>query len=132
MPVNTTTGAAYALNVGAVGIVGSFLGLPLEAMILGTIAGAVAHGLNRAVTRPNGIATIITSTLLAGAFSPAISAWVALQLEIGDTPDAEMMLLKPLVPVLIGAAWPWILPMLNEGIKNLWAGWINKLGGRHE
>jgi hypothetical protein len=43
-----------------------------------------------------------------------------------------MMLLKPLVPVLIGAAWPWILPMLNEGIKNLWAGWINKLGGRHE
>lgn len=57
---------------------------------------------------------------------------VALQLEIGDTPDAEIMLLKPLVPVLIGAAWPWILPMLNEGIKNLWAGWINKLGGRHE
>ena len=132
MPVNTTTGAAYALNVGAVGIVGSFLGLPLEAMILGTIAGAVVHGLNRAVTRPNGIATIITSALLAGAFSPVISAWVALQLEIGDTPDAEIMLLKPLVPVLIGAAWPWILPMLNEGIKNLWAGWIDKLGGRHE
>ena len=65
MPVNTTTGAAYAMNVGAVGIVGSFLGLPLEAMILGTIAGAVVHGLNRAVTRPNGIATIITSALLA-------------------------------------------------------------------
>ena len=130
--INPTTGAAYAMNVGAVGIVGSFLGLPLEAMILGTIAGAVVHGLNRAVTRPNGIATIITSALLAGAFSPAISAWVALQLEIGDTPDAEIMLLKPLVPVLIGAAWPWILPMLNEGIKNLWAGWINKLGGRHE
>ncbi len=41
MPVNTTTGAAYAMNVGAVGIVGSFLGLPLEAMIFGTIAGAV-------------------------------------------------------------------------------------------
>ena len=25
-----------------------------------------------------------------------------------------------------------LLPMLNEGIKKLWAGWINKLGGRHE
>lgn len=129
MPVNTTTGAAYALNVGAVGIVGSFLGLPLEAMILGTIAGAVVHGLNREVTRPNGIATIITSALLAGAFSPAISAWVALQLEIGDTPDAEMLLLKPLIPVLIGAAWPWLLPMINEGVKKLWNGWIRKLGG---
>ena len=131
MPVETGAGA-YVVNMGAVGIVGSFLGLPLEAMILGTIAGAVVHGLNRAVTRHNGIATIITSALLAGAFSPAVSAWLSLQLEIGDTPDAEMILLKPLVPVLIGAAWPWILPMLNEGIKNLLAGWIDKLGGRNE
>ena len=131
MPVETGAGA-YVFNLGAVGIVGSFLGLPLEAMILGTIAGAVVHGLNRAVTRHNGIATIITSAILAGAFSPAVSAWLVLQLEIGDTRDAEMILLKPLVPVLIGAAWPWILPMLNEGIKNLLAGWINKLGGRNE
>ena len=132
MPVNTTTGAAYALNVGAVGIVGSFLGLPLEAMILGTIAGAVVHGLNRAVTRPNGIATIITSALLAGAFSPALVAWLALQFDLGE-PEAELLLLKPLVPVLVGAAWPWALPLLADGVKKLWQGWISRFGGgRHE
>ena len=128
MPVNTTTSAAYALNIGAVGIVGTFLGMPLEALILGAAAGAVAHGLNRSGTRANGIATVITSTLLAGAFSPAMVAWLALNFHLGE-PEAELLLLKPLVPVLVGAAWPWALPLLEDGAKKLWQGWIKRFGG---
>lgn len=107
------------------------MGLPLEAMILGTIAGAVVHGLNRCVTQPNGIATIITSAfgwciqpghIGMGGFATGNRRHARYRNNVG----------KPLVPVLIGAAWPWFLPMLNDGIQNLWAGWINKLGGRHE
>ena len=48
MPINTSTGAPLVINIGAVGIAGTVAGMPLEAMILGAIAGAVAHGLNRA------------------------------------------------------------------------------------
>ena len=128
MPVNTTTSAAYALNIGTVGIVGTFLGMPLEALILGAAAGAVAHGLNRSGTRGNGIATVITSTLLAGAFSPAMVAWLALNFHLGE-PGEELRLLKPLVPVLVGAAWPWALPLLEDGAKKLWQGWIKRFGG---
>ena len=132
MPVNTTTSAAHALNIGTVGIVGTFLGMPLEALILGAAAGAVAHGLNRSGTRANGIATVITSTLLAGAFSPALVAWLALNFHLGE-PEAELLLLKPLVPVWVGAAWPWALPLLEDGAKKLWQGWISRFGGgRHE
>ena len=127
MPVNTTT-SAYALNIGTVGIVGTFLGMPLEALILGAAAGAVAHGLNRSGTRANGIATVITSTLLAGAFSPALVAWLALNFHLGE-PEAELLLLKPLVPVLVGAAWPWALPLLADGAKKLWQGLITRFGG---
>ena len=128
MPVNTTTSAAYALNIGAVGIVGTCVGMPMEALLLGAAAGAVAHGLNRSGTRANGIATVITSTLLAGAFSPALVAWLALQFDLGE-PEAELLLLKPLVPVLVGAAWPWALPLLADGVKKLWQGWISRFGG---
>ena len=132
MPVNTTTSAAHALNIGTVGIVGTFLGMPLEALILGAAAGAVAHGLNRSGTRANGIATVITSTLLAGAFSPALVAWLALNFHLGE-PEAELLLLKPLVPVWVGAAWPWALPLLEDGAKKLLQGWISRFGGgRHE
>ena len=51
MPINTSTGAPLVINIGAVGIAGTVAGMPLEAMILGAIAGAVAHGLNRAGRR---------------------------------------------------------------------------------
>ncbi|MDO5638644.1 MAG: hypothetical protein Q4G28_02120 [Neisseria sp.] len=131
MPVNTTTGAPLVINVGAVGIAGSVAGMPLEAMILGAIAGAVAHGLNRAGTRHNGIVTVLTSTILAGALSPAVAYWLAAHVELG-TMEEEMLLLKPLVPVLIGAAWPWSLPLLHDGVKRLWDSWISRLGGKQE
>ena len=126
MPANTTATATYALNVGACGVVGTFLGLPLDALILGAIAGAVVHGLGYAVSRSNGIVTIITSTLLAGAFSPAVVGWLVHNIDFGSA-DAEMGMLKPLVPVLIGAAWPWMLPLISDGVKQIWAAAVQRV-----
>ena len=72
------------------------------------------------------------SSAQTGAFSPALVAWLALQFDLGE-PEAELLLLKPLVPVLVGAAWPWALPLLADGVKKLWQGWISRFGGgRHE
>lgn len=128
MQIQDPNAVTHGINIGTVGIIGSFLGMPLEALILGAIAGAVTHGLKQQTSRRQGISTIITSTLLAGSLSPATIAFLSLHLNFGDT-QTELEVLKPLVPVVIGAGWTWFLPLLQDGIKTLYNGWINKLGG---
>ena len=131
MPVETGAGA-YVVNLGAVGVVGTLFGMPIEALILGAMAGAVAQGLNPSGTRTKGISTVLVSMLLAGAFSPVAIEWLMKAIEIADN-LSEQALLRPLVPVLIGAAWPWVVPRLADGLTRFWDGWImkwvSKMGG---
>ena len=116
--IDATTAAGYTLNLGAVGIVGTFLGMPLDALILGAIAGAVMHGRRNAGTRIGGISAVLTSMFLAGAFSPLIIGWLAHELNFAEQ-GARIGFLKPLIPVVIGAAWPWFLPILSDGLKRV-------------
>ena len=131
MPVETGAGA-YVVNLGAVGVVGTLFGMPIEALILGAMAGAVAQGLNPSGSRTKGISTVLVSMLLAGAFSPVVIEWLVKNIDIADGLN-EQTLLRPLVPVLIGAVWPWVLPLLADGVKRFWDGfvvaWIEKIGG---
>ena len=131
MPVETGVGG-YVVNLGAVGVVGTLFGMPIEALILGAMAGAVAQGLNPSGSRTKGISTVLVSMLLAGAFSQAGIEWLSKLIEI-STDLSEQALLRPLVPVLIGAAWPWAVSRLADGLTRFWDGfvvaWINKLGG---
>ena len=131
MPVETGAGA-YVVNFGAVGIIGTLFGMPIEALILGAMAGAVAQGLNPSGTRTKGFSTVLVSMLLAGAFSPVAIEWLLKNIDIADG-LAEEVLLRPFVPVLIGAAWPWVVPLLADGVKRFWDGfvvaWIEKIGG---
>lgn len=120
MPLNTANHADYALNIGTVGIVGTLLGMPLEALILGAVAGSVAHGLGGVTTRQRGISVIMASTLLAGALSPLVVAWLSLHTDLKEE------VLKAAVPVLIGAAWPWAMPQLADGLKRIWGAVVNK------
>lgn len=116
--IDATTAAGYTLNLGAVGIVGTFLGMPLEALILGTMAGAITHGLRGTSTRTHGISTVLTSALLAGAFSPLVIGWLIHELNFAEE-GARIAFLQPLVPVLIGAAWPWFMPIISDGLKRV-------------
>ena len=131
MPVETGAGA-YVVNLGAVGVVGTLFGMPIEALILGAMAGAVAQGLNPSDTRTKGISTALVSMLLAGAFSPTAIEWLSKLVEISND-LSEQVLLRPLVPVLIGAAWPWAVPRLADGLMRFWDGWVmkwvSKMGG---
>ena len=43
MPVETGAGA-YVFNLGAVGVVGTLFGMPIEALILGAVAGVNVRG----------------------------------------------------------------------------------------
>ena len=131
MPVETGVGG-YVVNLGAVGVVGTLLGMPIEALILGAMAGAVAQGLNGAGTRTKGISMILVSMLLAGGGSEFMTEWLVNFFEISDN-VTEQLLLRPLVPILIGAVWPWAVPLLASGAKHVWEerimGLIGKLGG---
>ena len=131
MPVETGTGA-YVVNLGAVGVVGTLLVMPIEALILGAMAGAVAQGLNGAGTRTKGISMILVSMLLAGGGSEFMTEWLVNFFEISDN-VTEQLLLRPLVPILIGAVWPWAVPRLADGLTRFWDGWImkwvSKMGG---
>lgn len=123
-PLETSDASGHVLNMGIIGLSGTLAGMPLEALVLGAVAGALHHGLEEPGSRKNGILVIITSMLLAGSLSPMITAYLTLNLGL------EQEVFKAAVPMLIGLGWSWATPLLNDGLRRLWAGWIDKWGGR--
>ena len=121
----SSSGTNYVINVGAVGVAGTFLGMPIEALVLGTLAGAITQSLQPSVNRVSGVANVITSTLLAGAFSPALQYAIEKEfnLENGD------VFFSAAIPVLIGGAWPWLLPWTAEFGKKILNSLLEKFGG---
>lgn len=123
-PLETSDASGHVLNMGIIGLSGTLAGMPLEALVLGAVAGALHHGLKEPGSRKNGILVIITSMLLAGSLSPMITAYLTLNLGL------EQEVFKAAVPMLIGLGWSWATPLLNDGLRRLWAGCIDKWGGR--
>lgn len=60
MPINTAQ-AGYSINIGVVGISGAVLGMPVQSLILGGIAGAVVLALKPPAARSNALAAVLTS-----------------------------------------------------------------------
>lgn len=113
-----TQNAIYLINASAIGIAGTFLGMPIEALILGAAGGAIALGRGGVMTRGKAVSTILTSMMLAGAASPAVASWIAHYINLGS-PEEEAALLKPLVPLAIGGCWQWILPRIGAKADEL-------------
>lgn len=114
-----TATAAYAVNVGTVGIVGTLWGMPLDALFLGAFAGFLVLGFNPPATRGTGMASVCAAMLLAGALSPALCAVLARHLDLADDVQAEADMLRPLVAVAVGGGWQWALPHIAETLKNV-------------
>ena len=125
-PLETSNASGHVLNMGMIGLSGTLAGMPLEALVLGAVAGALHHGLKEPGSRKNGLLVIIISMMLAGSLSPVIMAYLALSLGL------EQEVFKAAVPMLIGLGWSWAAPLLNDGLRRLWAGWIDKWGGRRK
>ncbi|OAM27301.1 MULTISPECIES: hypothetical protein [Eikenella] len=124
MTFEPSNASGHVLHVSVIGLSGTLAGMPLEALVLGAVAGALHHGLKEPGSRKNGILVMITSMILAGALSPVIMAYLSLRLGL------ERELFQAAVPVLIGFGWSWAAPLLSDGLRRLWAGWIDKWGGR--
>ena len=125
-PLETSNVPGHMLNMGMIGFSGSIAGMPVEALVLGAVAGALHNGWKEPGSRKNGLLVIIISMMLAGSLSPVIMAYLALSLGL------EQEVFKAAVPMLIGLGWSWATPLLNDGLRRLWAGWIDKWGGRRK
>lgn len=117
MPLNTTAQTGY-INIGAIGIGGAVFGMPIQALILGGASGAVVLALKPPSARANAVASVLTSVFLAGALTPLLSHWLALRLDIADT-AAEIAMLEPLLPVVIGGGWSWAAPLADKHLKRV-------------
>lgn len=110
---------AYVWNVGTIGIAGSVLGMPVDALFLGALAGLLTLGFNPVSSRTQGVVTVCTGTLLAGALSPMLMHFLALRFDFAENVEHEMNALRPIIPVLIGASWQWFLPRLSHVLQRL-------------
>lgn len=102
--------STYVWHLSVIAVEGSFLDMPLQALILGTIAGAFVQGRGAVTTRLRGISAVLISALISGAFTP--STVILIQHKLGiPISDAALF---PAVSVFYGGAWIWLLPKLAE------------------
>ncbi|MFP5075615.1 hypothetical protein ACLD9W_12405 [Neisseria sp. WLZKY-1] len=113
MAIETSASGVYLWSVGGIGFVGTLFGMPLDALILGGLAGAVVQGLHPAASRKAGFFSILMSMLLAGALSPAAVDWAVHHTALLTAARAEEIL-TPLLPVAIGGGWPWLMPLVRD------------------
>lgn len=125
MPVNTSGTAHAVINMGAVGILGTFLGMPLDALFLGALGGALINARSGVSGGRWGVAqSILVSALFAGAFSP-----VAVRGLLHVLPFAVETELRVAAAVLIGGCWSWAAPLLGDAVKRLLDTWTDLLAG---
>lgn len=124
MPIQTSSQVGnYTLNIGAVSIAGSLLGMPIEALILGGIAGAVVQGLNPADSSRKGISSILASIVLAGSLSPLMMTYLISHFSLNE------QVCKAIVPIVIGGGWTWIVPIIASYARKWLDGKLGKLFG---
>ena len=123
MPVNTINAAA-AVNISAIGIAGTFFGMPIEALVLGAVGGAVALGRSEPSGRRQAVTGLIASMMLAGTLSPLLMELGANYLHLSDT-----ALLKAFVPFTVGATWQWFTPKITALIEAWYLKIFNKIKG---
>lgn len=126
MPVNTTHTTAAIVNIGAVGVAGSFLGIPAEALLLGLMGGAAMCALRPPDTRGRVIAVVMASMMFAGAFARPLA--VAIIQFLPFFADARTELTAALA-LTVGAGWPKLGRLLEEILRDLWA---QRFGGHRK
>lgn len=136
MPATSSASTAtYVVNVGAVGIVGKFMGLPIDLMVLGAMAGVAMVALQSQTSRKQALGSVVVSVLLASVVSPPAAHAVAREYALDQTS------LEYLVAIASGLTWPWIAPVFGTVLKDIatfvthlvssvLSGWADRIGRR--
>ena len=116
--IPATTAANYVVNLGAVGIVGLFFGMPMQDLVVGGMAGAVMLGKSKGITGYGGVSTIMVSTLSAGVLTQLV---VDAAMHTSAAAYINHLVLSPAVSAAIGGAWPWATPALVKSVATMWS-----------
>jgi len=134
MPLSSAsapTATQYVLNVGAVGLTGTLLGIPLQPLILAGIAGAIILGL--ANTAPGrgwfAVASVLMSALLGGSMG-TLSAHYGAQ-HLGWYSPENMVVAESFMAITVGAGWPWALSKIGPALGDSLSALVTRiLGGK--
>lgn len=118
---STTSVAAF--TVGTVSVVGTFLGMHYDALLLGLFGGLIMLARQQAATRLIAFSSVTLSTLFAGAMSP-----VAASVVIAYTAAITLDEARISCAALIGCGWQSITPIIADFIKQSLGAIRQKIG----
>ena len=118
---STTSVAAF--TVGTVSVVGTFLGMHYDALLLGLFGGLIMLARQQASTRLLAFSSVTLSTLFAGAMSPVAASVVVAYTAAMTLDEARIS-----CAALIGCGWQSMAPLITDFVKQLFAGAVKKVG----
>ena len=135
MPTTSATTSSYVVNVGAVGIVGRFMGLPIDLMMLGAMAGVAMIAMQNPLSRKQALGSVVVSVLLASVVAPPAAHAISREYELDQSS------IEYLIAISAGLTWPWIAPVfasvlkevatsITQLVSSVLGGWADRLGRR--
>ena len=118
---STTSVAAF--TVGTVSVVGTFLGMHYDALLLGLLGGLIMLARQREATRLIAFSSVTLSTLLAGAMSPVAASVVVAYTTAMTLDEARIS-----CAALIGCGWQSMAPIVTDFIKQSLGAIRQKIG----
>lgn len=119
--LSTTTAAA--ISVGTVSLVGTFLGMHYDALLLGLFGGLLMLARQQPASRFTAFSGVTLSSLLAGAISPVTSSIIVGYMSMISLEEARIC-----SAAIVGCGWQSFAPVLLDNISELFKSLRNKVG----
>ena len=115
--------SAAAFTVGTVSVVGTFLGMHYDALLLGLFGGLIMLARQQAATRLIAFSSVTLSAIFAGAMSPVAASVVVAYTQALSLDEARIS-----SAAVIGCGWQSIAPILTDFIRSCFSSARQKIG----
>ena len=117
MEPSSSSAAGVTISVGTVSIVGTLLGMHYDALLFGLFGGLLFLARSDSAQRPKAIASIISSTLIAGVGSPIFASMLVFWINGLETVGGDT--LRRACALALGGGWQAVLPTALEIVKGV-------------
>ena len=118
-----STTSVVAITVGTVSVVGTFLGMHYDALLLGLLGGLIMLARQSEATRLIAFSSVTLRTLFAGAMSP-----VAASVVVAYTTKMTLDEARISCATLIGCGWQSMAPIITDFVKQSFSAISKKIG----
>lgn len=115
--------SAVAFTVGTVSVVGTFMGMHYDALLLGLFGGLIMLARQESATRMIAFSSVTLSALFAGATSP-----VAASIIISYTKTISIEEARIFCAAIIGCGWQYIAPVMMDFVRQSLGSIRQKIG----